>query len=120
LKFVADENVDALIVAEVRAMGHEVWSVAEQTSGVADEDVLQRASQRDAILVTADKDFGEMVFRQRRASTGVLLLRLGGLPSEAKARLVIDTLTEHGERLIFAFSVLAPQALRIRKAEPSS
>src|SRR5207247_1519532 len=48
---------------------------------------------------TADKDFGELVFRQRQASTGVLLVRLWGLTPATKASVVSDAIQEHGREL---------------------
>ncbi len=81
---------------------------------IADEDVLALASRSNALLITADKDFGELVFRQRRATTGVLLLRLAGLPAEEKSAIVLSVLTAHMVELAGAFSVVSPQRLRIR------
>jgi predicted nuclease of predicted toxin-antitoxin system len=67
VKIVADENVDKQIVGRLRANGYEVLYVAELDPRIDDEAVLLRSRQTDAILLTADKDFGELVFRQRLA-----------------------------------------------------
>jgi predicted nuclease of predicted toxin-antitoxin system len=61
----ADENVDAPIVAELRAAGHRVDYVRELDPGIDDQTVLAFANGRDALLLTSDKDFGELVFRRR-------------------------------------------------------
>lgn len=63
MRFVADESVDRQIVEELRLAGHEVLYIAEVEPGVVDEIVLARSTGWGAVLVTADKDFGEMVFR---------------------------------------------------------
>ena len=68
------------------------------------------------MLVTADSDFGELVFRQGRAHAGVLLLRVSGLTEAEKVRLVVAAVRDHGSGLLGAFSVLTPTALRIRAA----
>lgn len=115
MRCVADENVDAPIVEAMRSSGHEVWYVAEQDRGITDDDVLHRASGQSALLITSDKDFGELVLRQGKASSGVLLLRLAGLPAAKKAELVVRALEDHGSELRGAFSVLAARALRIRR-----
>jgi predicted nuclease of predicted toxin-antitoxin system len=87
VKIVADENVDQQIVDRLRAAGHEVLFVAELDPGIDDEAVLLRSRQTNAILLTADKDFGELVFRQRLVHAGVLLIRLAGLTPDVKAAL---------------------------------
>jgi predicted nuclease of predicted toxin-antitoxin system len=64
--------------------------------------------------VTADKDFGELVFRRQQINAGVLLIRLAGLSKESKADLVVDALRGHSDELAGAFSVLSPGMIRIR------
>jgi predicted nuclease of predicted toxin-antitoxin system len=118
VKIVADESVDKQIVDRLRANGHEVLFVAELDPGIDDETVLLRSRQADAILLTADKDFGELVFRQRLLHTGVLLIRLAGLMPNAKAELVASMFDEHVEELSTGFGVLSPRALRLRKHPP--
>jgi predicted nuclease of predicted toxin-antitoxin system len=112
---VADENVDHPVVLALRAGGHEVWSVAEQEPGLRDDDVLERARSDAAVLITADKDFGELVFRLGLVPDGVLLLRLAGLPPGKKAELVTRVLEQHASELVGAFAVLSPASLRIRE-----
>ncbi|MFH1118040.1 MAG: DUF5615 family PIN-like protein, partial [Pseudomonadota bacterium] len=85
MKIVADEGVDRPIVEKLRCEQHEVIYVAELAPGINDDDVLRLAKERHAILLTADKDFGELVFRLNRAGEGIVLIRLHGFPSEEKA-----------------------------------
>ena len=73
MKFLVDESVDRQVVDRLRMDGYEVWYVTEMDPGIPDDFVLNRANQELAILVTADKDFGELVFRQKRISKGVFL-----------------------------------------------
>jgi predicted nuclease of predicted toxin-antitoxin system len=63
VNLVADESVDRPTVLRLREEGHEVLYVAEFSPGVADDDVLEQANTRNAVLVTANKDFGELVYR---------------------------------------------------------
>ncbi|MCU0589183.1 MAG: DUF5615 family PIN-like protein [Syntrophobacteraceae bacterium] len=84
----ADENVDRQIVERLRQDGHEVWYVAEMDPGVSDQEVLTFANNEQAVLLTADKDFGELVYRQELVNPGVILLRLAGLSPDVKAELV--------------------------------
>lgn len=66
------------------------------------------------LLLTGDKDFGELVYRQRLTTAGVFLIRLSGLAAESKARLVTETLQGHSHEMLNSFSVIAPGLLRIR------
>lgn len=116
MKIVADENVDRQIVDLLRADEHDVLYVAELYSGLDDEAVLFRSQASGAVLLTADRDFGDLVFRQHLLHSGVLLIRLSSLRPDEKAALVAATFDQHGEELRTAFAVLTKRALRIRKA----
>jgi predicted nuclease of predicted toxin-antitoxin system len=115
VSFVADESVDQQIVERLRKEGHDVWYIVETDPGASDEDVLNMAKRGGAILLTADKDFGEMVFRQRRITEGVVFIRLAGLSQKRKAEIVASAVKKHGEELLRAFSVITPGGIRIRK-----
>lgn len=115
MRFVADESIDFPIVTWLRVDGHSVWSVAEMDAGIADEHVLDHANAQQAILLTADKDFGELVFRLKRLHGGIVLVRLAGLPPGRKAEIVARAITKQGEELQGAFSVIAQNTLRIRR-----
>ena len=84
---VANETVERQIVERLRREGHQVRYEAEDRGGAPDESVLADAASGAATLVTTDKDFGELVFRLRKASHRVILLRLAGLSNELKAEL---------------------------------
>jgi predicted nuclease of predicted toxin-antitoxin system len=75
VNFVADESVDQQIVERLRREGHIIQYMVEIGPGTSDEDVLGLARREGSILLTADKDFGEMVFRQRQITSGVLFIR---------------------------------------------
>ncbi len=114
MKVLADENVDWPIVEQLRKNGHTVLYVAEAAPGTADEAVFKLANQEQAILLTADKGFGEMVFRQHKVLRGAILIRLSGVPPHEKARIVVAALTQHGAQMIHAFTVITPKSIRIR------
>jgi len=115
VKFLADENVDKPIVERLRKDGHIVLSVLEMEPSIPDEEVIHRANQESALLLTADKDFGELVFRQGRAISGVVLVRLAGLSPQHKARIVASAIEEHADPLARNFTVVTPAAVRIRR-----
>lgn len=114
MNLLADENVDRQIVERLRRDGHEVAYIIEMERGITDEIVLVQANERAALLVTADKDFGELIFRAGRLSAGgVVLIRLAGLSAERKAEIVADALREHETELARCFSVISPGNVRI-------
>ena len=111
---IADENIDRPIVDKLRHCGHSVEYVAELAPGITDNEVLELCSSPDALLITADKDFGDLVYRDGRLHSGVLLLRFAGLPTHLKAERVAWAVQEHRSEMVGGFSVLAPSTLRIR------
>ncbi|MCU0596117.1 MAG: DUF5615 family PIN-like protein [Desulfobacterota bacterium] len=117
MKFVADESVDFQIVSRLREEGHEVAYIAETESGASDDSVLTLANLQQAVLLTSDKDFGDLVFRQHRISTGILLIRLAGWPQERKAAMVAEAIRKHGIVMPHAFTVLTPTSIRIRHTD---
>ena len=110
----ADENVAHQIVDLLRREGHTVTYAAELDPGIDDEQVLERANEENALLLTADRDFAELVFRQQRLSGGVILFRLSGIASETKARLIASVLADHSAELAGSFTVISPGLVRIR------
>ena len=86
MNLLCDEGVDRPIVSYLREQGHSIFYVAELEPGVDDQFVLSKSAELNAPLVTTDKDFGELVFRQKLTSAGVILLRLAGLTPDAKQR----------------------------------
>ncbi|HEY9298614.1 MAG TPA: DUF5615 family PIN-like protein, partial [Phormidium sp.] len=113
----ADEGVDRQIVEHLRQDAHFVWYVAEMEPGISDDIVLEIANREEAVLLTADKDFGELVFRLRRVAYGVVLLRLSGLSPSSKAEIVSNAIAQHAEELLGSFTVITSRTIRIRKIE---
>lgn len=117
MNLVADESVDRQIVDRLRHDGHTVWYVAEMDPGIDDQSVLAVANREGAVLVTSDKDFGELVYRQRLVNPGVILVRLAGLAPEAKAQAVAKAINVHSSDFAHSFAVISHAAVRIRHHE---
>jgi predicted nuclease of predicted toxin-antitoxin system len=115
MNFVADESVDRQIVDALREDDHAVLYVTEMEPGISDDEVLDKAEKGSAILITADKDFGELVFRQQRITKGVVLVRLAGLLPSKKAEIASTMIKKHLDAIQNAFSVISPNAIRIRQ-----
>lgn len=119
MNLLADENMDRGVVERLRADGHRVGWVAELSPSLPDEEVLRQAAADGAVLVTEDKDFGELVYRRGLAHAGVLLVRLEGLDNAAKAEVVSQAVRDHGADLPGAFAVVSPDSIRVRHLGPA-
>jgi predicted nuclease of predicted toxin-antitoxin system len=113
MNILADENISQQIVDKLRLDKHKVYYIFEMARGSNDSTVLDLAIQQKALLITGDKDFGEMVFRQHLQASGVLLVRLTTLPPTEEAELAAMVINEYGERLLKAFTVITTRGVRI-------
>ena len=120
MRFVADESVDAPIVWRLRETGHDIWFVAEARPGAPDEAVLRHANEAGVPLITADRDFGDLVIRLRLPSRGVLFLRIGMLSSDEQAKVVVDAVAEYGNQLLDEFVVVEPNRVRFKTKPETS
>lgn len=68
MRFLADESCDFAVVRALRAAGHDVRAVAEAMPGGDDEDVIALAARDHRLLLTEDKDFGQLVFAHIRTT----------------------------------------------------
>ncbi len=80
MRFLADECLHAGLVGWLRSASHDVLYAVDDLAGATDEALLLRARNEDRIVVTDDKDFGDLVVHGQRSTAGVLLLRLHGVP----------------------------------------
>ena len=116
MKFLADECVDRQIVDRLRHDGYIVLYVAEMEPGDFGSRLCSNlANQEEAILLTADKDFGELVFRQGKVAPGIVLVRLAGLSPAIKAEIVAAAIMDHAGELFRSFTVIMPDSVRIRR-----
>ena len=93
MRILADENFSRATVEALRARGHDVVWVPEDAPSTGDPDVLARALSENRVLVTFDKDFGDLAVRQGlAASCGVVLVRVRQLSTAFVTRLVVAAL----------------------------
>lgn len=115
MKFLVYESTGVNVVATFRRLGQDAVLVSEiMPFDTGDDEILSRAVAENRILVTNDKDFGEMVYRTRRAHKGVLLFRLHDESAKNRARVATTVVSDLGTRLQNAFTVASEQAVRIR------
>lgn len=98
MRILANENIPGESVEALRHAGHDVAWVATDAPGETDAEVLRRAVSEDRIVLTFDKDFGELAFRQGLPlSTGVILLRLQANDASTLTRLVMAALSDRDD-----------------------
>ena len=115
MRIVADENIEAEIIDYLRSLDFEVYSIRESSSGVNDEEVLREANKEGSILLTSDKDFGELIYRMKLISSGVIFLRLNDVNTVEKSSILSKVLESHIEKLPHSFTVINKTSVRIRK-----
>ena len=92
-KLLADENVPIEAVKALKRKGIDIVSVIEFSPGLSDREVLDLANREDRILVTFDKDFGELVVREKMRVKGLILLRFTPKSPQQIARRIWQVLT---------------------------
>lgn len=113
LHFLADENIE-LEICEKLSEKYQVTSIAEKYPGMSDPDVLEMARKIPAVLLTQDKDFGELAFFRLKEHTGVMLLRMHTLSGSEKAEILFRIIPEYADSLVNNFTVITPDKLRQR------
>lgn len=113
MNFVADESLDAPVIIALRNKNHNVFSISENSPRLADEVVLKIANEQNRILLTSDKDFGELVFRLKLVTSGIILFRLPQLSNEEKIALTLHCIEKFADKLPGAFCVVTPHKIRI-------
>lgn len=112
--FLVDESVDFRIVKALREEGYSVKAIVEMSPGKSDAQIMELALKMEAIIITEDKDFGELSFRLQKRNLGIILLRLGNLPIHERIQKLNGLLERYSSRLENRFTVISPQKLRIR------
>jgi predicted nuclease of predicted toxin-antitoxin system len=112
MRFLADENVSRLVVERLRLAGHDIASIPNL--GASDSAVLAAARDQDLVLITDDRDFGELVIRQKLRAVGVVLIELDRLSNVAEADRVTDAISSHAEKLAGHLAVIEPARVRFR------
>jgi predicted nuclease of predicted toxin-antitoxin system len=110
-RFLADENIPVDAVDGLRSAGHDVLWITTGFAGLTDQAVLAKAVEDQRVLLTFDKDFGELVFRGSRPACGVVLFRTGPATAGALVTLVLTVIASATD-WIGHFSVVKGSRLR--------
>jgi len=113
MRFLVDECTGPTVARWLLDQGHEVFSVYDQARGLEDDTLIQKAFQEVWVLITNDKDFGEMIFRQGLPHHGVIFLRLDDERAASKIITLAKLLTEYADRIENHFVVVNEDNVRI-------
>jgi predicted nuclease of predicted toxin-antitoxin system len=116
MRFLADESCDFAAVHALRTAGHDVVAVSEFARGAEDTAIVDAARSQSRILLTEDKDFGQLVFAAARASTGVVLIRWPVSARSALGAAIVQLVASHGDSLVESFVVVEPGRVRFSRS----
>lgn len=114
MHLLADENFPAPVIAVLRQRGHDVLAVAERMPGHSDPQVLAAAVENNCLLLTCDRDFGDLIFHHALpAPRGVVLFRLTGPRPQEDNRRMLEVL-ERMEEWVGHFTTVTDSLIRSR------
>ena len=118
MKFLLDQSADARIIPYLKQLGHDATRIRQTfPESIPDPEVLSLARQEKRILITDDRDFGELVFRLQQPHAGVIFLRLGTYaPLSLKIERLSFVLTNHADQLD-QFLVVKKDTVRVGSSE---
>lgn len=111
---IADENVDIALIKKLQRSGLNVFSILENQPGITDEEVLSIANSHKAIILTEDKDFGELTYKRKIQNYGIILIRLSNMTRNERNELVVNMIISNFKRMQNHFVVFSNQGLRIK------
>lgn len=113
MRLLANENFPLDAVEALREAGHDVAWIREDARGASDDVILQRAQQENRIVVTFDKDFGELAFRSKLAAqSGIILFRVTPKSSEYIAQAAVQAIASR-DNWAGHFSVVEDTRIRM-------
>jgi predicted nuclease of predicted toxin-antitoxin system len=115
MRFLADESCDFAVVYALRKAKHDVLAVAEITPRAADSDVIRLAKKQKRVLLTEDKDFGQLVYASGQKALGVVFLRFPVSARDIIANDIVMLVEEQKEKLFGSFVVVQPGKIRISR-----
>lgn len=112
MKFVVDECTGPTAARWLGQQGHDVISIFDDARGVEDDQVLAMAFADSRVVITSDKDFGELIHRENRPHHGIILLRLT-IQSAANHISALERLFQQNYPLIDQFVVVSEAGIRV-------
>ncbi|MCC6540934.1 MAG: DUF5615 family PIN-like protein [Flavobacteriales bacterium] len=114
MRFLANENFPDPSITILRGEGHVVTSVRTDAPGISDPLVIAKAQARDLIILTFDKDYGELIFKEGVTDPpAVVFFRYRGVDPQAAAKLLLDAIAQN-TALTNRFTVIEEDGIRQR------
>lgn len=113
MRFLVDECTGPIVSEWLRDLHHDVFSVYDEARGLDDNSIIDKAYAENYILVTNDKDFGELVFRIKKHHRGIILLRLDDERSVNKIAVLERLLEFYSDKLANSFTIVTEETVRI-------
>lgn len=113
MRFLVDECTGPLVAQWLQKLHHDVFSVYDEARGLDDERIIEKANQENYILITNDKDFGELIFRMGKPHKGIILLRLKDERSKNKIAALERVLGLYSDKLHDNFTVVTEKTVRV-------
>ena len=114
MKFLVDMGVGKKVENWLKGNGFDVLSVRDIDSRAKDSQILRWAIDQQRMIITMDKDFGELVYNSGKHHAGVLILRLEDADGDTKVMVTKKILTEYYDKIESHFCVFQDGRLRIR------
>ncbi|MCP5053813.1 MAG: hypothetical protein GY940_41990 [bacterium] len=114
-KYLADEGFSFAITSVLREKGYCIKWIGDISPGVPDRVVYKMAEEDDRIILTEDKDFGELAVRYKLKATGVILLRINEAEKGLRQKRVIELLEKFPGKLEGHLVVIDSEKFRFRK-----
>ena len=117
-KILVDENIPNSVIKQLRGRNFEILSIREENKGIKDEKIIKLSIDKQLPILTMDKDFGYLTFRQKLIPYGVILIRINPQsPNIIYSTIlqVFDLLLKQNIVLKNSFIVSDGRTLRIRK-----
>ena len=114
MRWLVDECVDSTLVAHLRGAGHDASYVAELAPSTSDAEILRRALAETRLVLTDDKDFGELVFRLKMTAPGLVLLRVAPEEHELRWIRLNAAIDRYSESLFGRYLVIEETRIRSR------
>lgn len=115
MRGVVDESTGVVVARWLGSLGHDILSMSDDRPRMIDEDILALAVRDDRVVITNDKDFGDLVFRDGRAHRGVILLRLADDRTPAKIAALERLLADLPDDLHECFVVVTERSIRVTR-----
>lgn len=115
MKFIVDESTGHSAAEFLKEEGHDAVFVGDIEKGISDREILEQAFEENRIIVTNDKDFGELTVRHEIEAEGVVILRLNIETPENKRKVLGHLLDEHSEKMEDNLVIAREDQIKTRK-----